>query len=89
MRPPADAGDVAVRDGFLLPTRHSFFTRLLYSARRVPIIEKSNTMATRKSSDDSGDIVTIKKYANRRLYDTRKSTYITLDDLARMVRTGQ
>ena len=46
-------------------------------------------MATRKSSDDSGDIVTIKKYANRRLYDTRKSTYITLDDLARMVRTGQ
>ena len=27
--------------------------------------------------------VTIKKYANRRLYDTESSTYITLDRLAR------
>jgi polyhydroxyalkanoate synthesis repressor PhaR len=31
----------------------------------------------------------IKKYANRRLYDTGTSTYVTLDDLARMVRDGQ
>ena len=31
----------------------------------------------------------IKKYANRRLYDTGTSTYVTLDDLARMVREGQ
>ena len=30
--------------------------------------------------------VTIKKYANRRLYDTESSTYITLDRLAQMVR---
>ena len=30
--------------------------------------------------------VTIKKYANRRLYDTESSTYITLDRLAHMVR---
>ena len=30
--------------------------------------------------------VTIKKYANRRLYDTESSTYITLDRLAAMVR---
>lgn len=32
--------------------------------------------------------VTIKKYANRRLYDTESSTYITLDRLAAMVREG-
>lgn len=39
---------------------------------------------------DSGDgIITIKKYANRRLYDTRRSSYITLDDLADMVREGR
>jgi polyhydroxyalkanoate synthesis repressor PhaR len=31
----------------------------------------------------------IKKYANRRLYDTGTSTYVTLEDLARMVRDGQ
>ena len=33
--------------------------------------------------------VTIKKYANRRLYDTESSTYITLDRLADMVREGR
>lgn len=35
---------------------------------------------------DSGDRVIIKKYANRRLYNTGTSSYITLDDLAAMVR---
>jgi polyhydroxyalkanoate synthesis repressor PhaR len=33
--------------------------------------------------------VTIKKYANRRLYDTESSTYITLDRLAQMIREGR
>ena len=33
--------------------------------------------------------VTIKKYANRRLYDTESSIYITLDRLAQMVREGR
>src|SRR3954466_8553996 len=33
--------------------------------------------------------VTIKKYANRRLYDTESSAYITLDRLALMVREGR
>jgi polyhydroxyalkanoate synthesis repressor PhaR len=33
-----------------------------------------------------GDTVIIKKYANRRLYDTESSTYITLEHLAEMVR---
>ncbi|MBA3577089.1 MAG: polyhydroxyalkanoate synthesis repressor PhaR [Sphingomonas sp.] len=37
----------------------------------------------------SGDKVTIKKYANRRLYDTESSSYITLDRLAEMVRQGR
>lgn len=31
--------------------------------------------------------VVIKKYANRRLYNTDTSTYVTLDDLAEMVRS--
>jgi len=33
-----------------------------------------------------GDPVIIKKYANRRLYDTESSSYITLERLAQMVR---
>jgi len=37
----------------------------------------------------STDKVTIKKYANRRLYDTESSAYITLDKLAQMVRDGR
>ncbi len=32
--------------------------------------------------------ITIKKYANRRLYNTAKSSYVTLDHLAEMVREG-
>jgi polyhydroxyalkanoate synthesis repressor PhaR len=34
------------------------------------------------------DPVIIKKYANRRLYNTKSSSYITLDDLSRMTREG-
>ncbi|MDQ8757275.1 polyhydroxyalkanoate synthesis repressor PhaR [Sphingosinicella sp. LHD-64] len=40
-------------------------------------------MAAPRSEDDP---VIIKKYANRRLYDTESSTYITLERLAQMVR---
>ena len=32
--------------------------------------------------------VTIKKYANRRLYNTGASAYVTLEDLAEMVKVG-
>jgi len=32
--------------------------------------------------------VVIRKYANRRLYDTSRSRYVTLDDVARMVGEG-
>jgi polyhydroxyalkanoate synthesis repressor PhaR len=38
------------------------------------------------ASGEPGDAITIKKYANRRLYNTASSSYITLEDLARMVR---
>jgi polyhydroxyalkanoate synthesis repressor PhaR len=38
--------------------------------------------------DAKGDTVIIKKYANRRLYNTQSSSYITLDHLAKMTREG-
>jgi len=41
-----------------------------------------------KSSDGSGTVI-IKKYANRRLYNTETSSYITLDHLAAMTREGR
>jgi len=34
-------------------------------------------------------IVVVKKYANRRLYNTETSSYITLDNLAEMIRAGR
>jgi polyhydroxyalkanoate synthesis repressor PhaR len=37
----------------------------------------------------SAEPVTIKKYANRRLYNTGTSTYVTLEDLAAMVKKGE
>ena len=36
-----------------------------------------------------GEPIVIKKYANRRLYDTSASRYVTLEDLAVMVREGR
>ena len=40
-------------------------------------------------SDAAGKApITIKKYANRRLYNTAKSSYVTLEHLAAMVREG-
>jgi polyhydroxyalkanoate synthesis repressor PhaR len=36
----------------------------------------------------AGDTIVIKKYANRRLYNTQSSSYITLDHLAKMTREG-
>lgn len=41
----------------------------------------------RASAEQRKEPVVIKKYANRRLYNTETSTYVTLDDLAEMVRS--
>jgi len=38
---------------------------------------------------DTSQTVVVKKYANRRLYNTESSSYITLDNLAEMVRQGR
>src|SRR6266436_3312264 len=41
------------------------------------------------SSPMPAEPVTIKKYANRRLYNTGTSTYVTLEDLGAMVKAGE
>ncbi len=44
-------------------------------------------MVARKTGGENGPI-TIKKYANRRLYNTATSSYVTLDHLCQMVQEG-
>ena len=47
-------------------------------------------MAAPERSDEADRAtVTIKKYANRRLYNTATSSYVTLDTLCDMVRNGE
>jgi polyhydroxyalkanoate synthesis repressor PhaR len=38
---------------------------------------------------DAGQVRVIKRYANRKLYDTRDSKYVTLDRIAELVRNGE
>ena len=45
-------------------------------------------MAKNPNRDETGAVI-IKKYANRRLYNTETSSYITLEHLAAMVREGR
>lgn len=42
----------------------------------------------KKSASADDDVAVVKKYANRRLYNTASSSYVTLDDLSKMVRDG-
>src|SRR3546814_7305257 len=46
-------------------------------------------MAKASKSSGESDPVIIKKYANRRLYNTETSSYITLDLLSQMTREGR
>jgi polyhydroxyalkanoate synthesis repressor PhaR len=59
-----------------------------YALREVAFLEmtKSDPMAESNGSDAAP--VTIKKYANRRLYNTATSSYVTLDYLCQMVKDG-
>lgn len=48
----------------------------------------ADTLQSAPQSKTAEAPIVVKKYANRRLYDTRSSSYITLDNLADMVRQG-
>jgi len=50
--------------------------------------EKAAKTGSRKGRGEN-DAIVIKKYANRRLYNTATSSYVTLDYLADMVKNGQ
>lgn len=48
-------------------------------------------MPKARAEEDAGgkSVAVVKKYANRRLYNTATSSYVTLDELAQMVRAGE
>ena len=52
-------------------------------------VEKNFTHRTTKMDRTSMRIKKIKRYGNRKLYDTEQSTYVILNDIAKMVREGR
>lgn len=42
-----------------------------------------------KDEKEKNKPVVVKRYQNRKLYDTHNSTYVTLDDVARMIKSGE
>jgi polyhydroxyalkanoate synthesis repressor PhaR len=48
-----------------------------------------NTVRAETAAEAPTQPVVVKKYANRRLYNTESSSYVTLEDLAGMVRLGR
>lgn len=42
----------------------------------------------KQTSDDPNQVI-VKKYSNRRLYDSTNKQYVTLDDLAELIRNGK
>jgi polyhydroxyalkanoate synthesis repressor PhaR len=74
--PLATTGYVAAHSLFVLCT--------ILGVKRV-----SDMGRAAKERGADGTPVIIKKYANRRLYNTETSAYITLDDLAKMTRVGR
>lgn len=48
----------------------------------------NKSSSSRKTKGDP-DVIIIKKYANRRLYNTATSSYVTLDFLSELVKSGQ
>jgi polyhydroxyalkanoate synthesis repressor PhaR len=57
---------------------------MVHTRRAAPTGATADAAAT-----DSGGPRILKKYPNRRLYDTETSSYITLADVKKMVLTGQ
>src|SRR5258708_21073775 len=56
------------------------------SRRRDPMAQPTPISQAKEKEKEP---VIIKKYANRRLYNTGTSTYVTLEDLASMVKIGE
>jgi polyhydroxyalkanoate synthesis repressor PhaR len=65
---------------------NAYFDRGSGARRTLASGKRSARVADMAKSEEP---ITIKKYANRRLYNTGTSTYVTLEDLASMVKAGE
>jgi polyhydroxyalkanoate synthesis repressor PhaR len=59
-----------------------------YAAQGAELVTMGNGGVIVADNGKTDDLIIIKKYANRRLYNTDSSSYITLDHLAKMTREG-
>src|SRR5215467_13893422 len=56
--------------------------------RRCPRRDTPHMNTPNRDNPSQTKPVVVKKYANRRLYNTATSSYVTLDDLAKMIKEG-
>lgn len=59
------------------------------ATQRKKTTQNNPHAGTEGSANTTAGVITIKKYANRRLYNTATSSYVTLDHLCQMVKDGQ
>jgi len=81
--------DISARDGatfFGLPRRHK---TVAHRSGKWLCSTPGQGKRVIRMAEEKKEPITIKKYANRRLYNTGTSTYVTLGDLATMVKTGE
>ena len=52
-------------------------------------MNQNDTLTGMKTTTLNGKVKIIKRYQNRKLYDTQQSCYVTLDDIAKMIRTNE
>jgi polyhydroxyalkanoate synthesis repressor PhaR len=52
-------------------------------------MSQNKKVETAPDAQANAQPVVVKKYANRRLYNTESSSYVTLEDLAAMIRAGR
>jgi polyhydroxyalkanoate synthesis repressor PhaR len=71
------------------PARHKTVAAPQETAYFVGSATGSWKLMSETTTTKAAEPVEIKKYANRRLYNTGTSAYVTLEDLAAMVKTGE
>jgi polyhydroxyalkanoate synthesis repressor PhaR len=72
----------------LIVSARDYRLHLLWERAAFETIAPAPRAKEEPMAKNDGEIV-IKKYANRRLYNTGTSTYVTLEDLAKMVKKGE
>ena len=75
----------------LLPARRFAKTLLQTPKQDILLARKSSSTSNHPEADPKGEVATrlIKKYPNRRLYDTQTSSYITLQEVKAFVVAGE